>query len=195
MIIISWNKFKFVMCCLYTTKFYKIQNFSNVAFFLLRQHWKSGKFEKNWQKEGKRDLFCFFVIKMVKITLPYYSVIYKQLYTYKEDFFLFQQKILIFRDFRVISIHLLILAFYIRIQGEIIPFQGPVKTLNINKMAVSGCITLKFVISGLYMIKFGKTIFFFKTNFLAPHRPKIEKSCDFLQKMKKTPFFNQNCQK
>ena len=126
----------------------------------------------------------------------HYFVIYKQPYTNQEYCFLFEQKILIFIDFREISIFVIILTFYIRIQGEMVPFQGPGKILNVNKMAISGWIALKLSLSSISIIKICKKNFFFSTNFFWPIRgSKSKKFAIFTKKPKnheKSIFFFKN---
>ena len=58
--------------------------------------------------------------------------------------------------------------------------------LNVNKMAVSGWISLKFGISGLYTTKFGMKIFFFK---------KVNFSTRYHEKLKKVVIFSKNREK
>ena len=116
----------------------------------------------------------------------HYFVIYKQPYTNQEYCFLFEQKILIFIDFREISIFLIILTFYIRIQGEIVPFQGPSKILNVNKMAVLGWIALNLGLSSISIIKICKKNFFFVQKFFfGPVGGQNRKKLRFLPKNQK----------
>ena len=56
-------------------------------------------------------------------------------------------------------------------------------------MAVSGCITLKFGISGLYMIKFGKNNFFFQNQFFGLPPTQNRKKLWFLAKNEKNAIF------
>ena len=103
-------------CMVYILQYFKNQNIFWCRFFSLRHYSKFEKFAILGKKLWKIMNFCFFVIKMVKMAqIGHYFVIYKLPYTNKDDCFLFEKKILIFRDFREISIFFRISAFYIRI--------------------------------------------------------------------------------